>query len=305
MKNVIRCLLLALVSGLTFACQNSKTSSQPAFLQARLIAIVVEDLGSSLDWYSQVLGGTLIKPIDSFPDYDLRMAFLQVGDFHLELIESGSAVPRSEILPSPEVSLGGWFKIGFLLPDIEAKYTQLQKIDSINFVTGIGELPENELPIKWPRRFFLLQDPDGNYVQFFDGGAEENPSPWLFMNTVQDLSTAISWYSTHLGFTHHETVGELGNRRAIVERDNCVIELFEPAQVLPIKEIASDQLILGFSKLAFGVNRFDTLLTQFRGGQVEISHGPASSTFPWADQYVIVKDEEGTWVQLFEQRNTH
>ncbi len=300
MKNPTHSLFFAMITWLSVACQGSKTPPQTTIFQARLMAIVVEDLEQSLDWYSQVLGGRLAQPIDSFPDYDLRIAFLQIGDFHLELVESGSSIQRSEILSDPDVSLGGWFKIGFLLSDIDDKYAELQKKDNLNFVTGIGELPESELPIKWPTRFFLLQDPDGNYVQFFDGGTEEVASPWLFMNTVQSLPTAISWYSTHLGFTHHQTVGESGNQRAILERDNCVLELFEPTQVMPRKETSSDNLILGFSKLAFGVSKFDALLTQFKDEQVEISHGPGTSTFVWANQYAIVKDQEGNWVQLFE-----
>lgn len=300
MKNATRTLLYILIIGLSVACQDNQPDTQTESFQVRLMAIVVEDLEVSLKWYSQVLGGTLEKPIDSFPDYDLRIAFLQVGDFHLELIESGSSIQRSEILPDPTISLGGWFKIGFLVQDIDIKYAELQKMDSLDFVTGIGDLPQNELPIKWPKRFFLLQDPDGNYVQFFDSGAGANPSPWLFMNTVQDLPTAISWYTSHLGFTHHETVGESGNRRAVLERDDYVIELFEPVQVLPASKAPSENLILGFSKLAFGVDKFEALLTQLKNEQIQISYGPETSTFSWANQYVIVKDEEGNWIQLFE-----
>ena len=295
---IIRLLLLTFLVGQATACEQETPRSAPNIFQPQLMAIVVENLEQSLTWYTQVLEGTLERPIDSFPDYGLRIAFLQVGEFHLELIESKTSIQPADLLPNTDTYMGGWFKIGFTLSDIEAKYEQLKAIEGIDFVTGIGVLPETNLPINWPTQFFLLKDPDGNYVQFFDGGAGKEPTPWLFMNTVKELPNAISWYTQHLGLTHQETVGDPGNRRAILSHDNFVLELFEPATVLT-QAIPGDSMAIGFTKLAFGLNTFDTLTAQFQRENIEIVYGPEVSDSPWASQYLIVKDAEGNYVQLF------
>lgn len=294
-----RHLILVLLLGQGTACEQETSQSPPNIFQPQLMAIVVENLEQSLNWYTQVLDGTLEKPIDSFPDYGLRIAFLQVGDFHLELIESKTSIQPADLLPNTDAYLGGWFKIGFLLSDINAKYDQLQAIENLNFLTGIEDLPGTTLPINWPAQFFLLEDPDGNYVQFFDSGAEETPTPWLFMNTVKNLPDAISWYTNNLGFTHHETVGEPGNRRAILAHGNCVLELFEPATAIT-QAIPGDSMAIGFTKLAFGLNTFDTLIAKLERENIQIVYGPEASNSPWASQYIIVKDAEGNWVQLFD-----
>ncbi|MBX2873885.1 MAG: VOC family protein [Saprospiraceae bacterium] len=286
------------------SCQEANTIHKPDSFQPQLMAIVVEDMEQSLDWYTKVLSCKIEKPIESFPDYGLRIAFLQLGEFHLEIIESSYSVHRSEISPDDNTALGGWFKVGFQVSDIQSTYDQLQQMDSLNFLSGIGNLPENELPIDWPTQYFLLTDPDGNFVQFFDGGATEVATPWLFMNTVKNLPAAISWYSNKLGFTHYETVGEIGNRRAVLARNHCVLELFEPAAVITSKEIGEDSMVLGFSKLGFGIETFDSLSKNLREEQVEITYGPGPSTFPWATQYLIAKDEEGTWIQFFDLKTS-
>jgi len=296
---ITRLLLLTFLVGQATACEQEVSQSPANIFQPQLMAIVVENLEQSLDWYTQVLEGTLEKPVDSFPDYGLRIAFLQVGDFHLELIESTAAIQPADLLPNTDAYLGGWFKVGFMLSDIKAKYDQLKTIEALDFVTGIGELPATNLSISWPTQFFLLKDPDGNYVQFFDGGVGEEPTPWLFMNTVKDLPKAISWYTQHLGFTHHETLGDPGNRRAILAHDNFVLELFEPATVVT-HAIPGDSMAIGFTKLAFGLNTFDTLTTNLQRENIPIVYGPEVSDSPWASQYIIVKDMEANWVQLFD-----
>lgn len=296
---IIRLLLLTFLVSQATACEQEAPSSMPNIFQPQLMAIVVENLEQSLNWYAQVLEGTLERPIDSFPDYGLRIAFLQVGEFHLELIESKTSIQPADLLPNTDAYLGGWFKMGFMLSDIKTKYDQLKGIDALDFVTGIGELPASNLPITWPTQFFLLKDPDGNYVQFFDGGAEKEPTPWLFMNTVKDLPNAISWYTQHFGFTHQETVGDPGNRRAILSHDNFVLELFEPTTVVT-NAIPGDSMTIGFTKLAFGLNTFDTLTANLHRDNIPIVYGPEASDSPWASQYIILKDVEGNWVQLFD-----
>ena len=96
------------------------------------------------------------------------------------------------------------------------------------------------------------------------------------------------------------TLGEKGNRRAILERNNYVLELFEPDEVIKITEISMDSTILGFRKMAFGVENLTSLSTEMEKQQVEIITPIEKSDFDWANQAMIVKDVDGNWTQLFE-----
>ena len=298
-KNNTSFILLAFL--VLFGCNKKQSEVAPDNFEPRLIAIAVKDIATSIQWYTQKLGFVVEKDIVELTDYHLKRAFLKLDDFHLEIIEYDTAYKASEILPTADSYIGGMFKIGFLLHDIQRVYNRFQEMEDVEILAGIGELPENSLPIKWPSKYFLVQDPDGNYIQFFDSGKNENAVPWLFMVTVENLENAISWYTSNLGFNHHQTIGTVGNRRAILERNDCVLELFGPTNVIKSNNLPADSLVLGFKKIAFGVNNMDTVVSIFDKGKVEIAMplSPADD-FDWANQSIIVKDPEGNWTQLFD-----
>ena len=256
-----------------------------------------------MNWYTQVLGFEVEKDLQAYPDYQMKMAFLKLGDFHLELIEYANVYNPSEVLPNPDSYVGGVFKIGFAVQDIQKVYERLNNMEEVNMVAELGELPENTLPITWPTHYFLIQDPDGNYLQFFDEGATPTPAPWLFMVTVDSLEGAISWYTENIGFTHHQTLGEEGNQRAILARNNYVLELFEPAHVVKAADIPTDTTVLGVKKIAFAVEEVPRLAAQFEERPVEITMplSPAKD-ITWATQTMIVKDPEGNWIQVFDSK---
>jgi len=116
------------------------------------------------------------------------------------------------------------------------------------------------------------------------------------MITVDNLENSISWYSEILGFKHHQTMGEKGNRRAVLERNNYVLELFEPNHLITANQISNDSTILGFKKIGFGLES----LTALNQEKVEIIYPVEESDFKWAEKAMIIKDSEGNWTQLFE-----
>lgn len=297
LKQIVLFLLITLMG-----CKNPKQGIEKEVFSPKLIGIFVENIENSINWYTKNLGFEIEKEIQAYPDYGLKLAFLKVDDFQLEIIEKTPSYKQSEVSSNPEVSLGGLFKMGLVVNDLQSKYAQLKQSEEVVFVAELGLLPKNSMPIKWPTQHFLIQDPDGNYVQIFDSGDSEEVAPWLFMITVEDLEKTVSWYSENLGFTHHQTIGKVGNRRAVLERNNYVLELFEPEKVIIADKISTDSTLLGFKKIAFGVRDLNALSSELEKRRVEVVLPLEKSDFDWAEKAMIAKDIEGNWTQLFETK---
>lgn len=281
------------------SCSQVESPQKDTF-QTQLIAICVEDLETSLKWYAEKLDFEIEKDIEDYPDYGLKLAFMRLGELHLELIESKSSIISSTLLPNKESYIGGGFKLGLRLNDLQQKFDRLKEMPDVEFVVEIGDLPANDLPIKWPSQHFLIKDPDGNFIQFFDGGENQPATPWLFMLIVADLEKSISWYKQNLGFTHHQTVGNTGNKRAVLERNDYILELFEPLHVIKANELPADSLVRGYVKTAFAVENIYEISANFEEDSIEIIMPIEDSDFDWATKAMIVKDPEGNWTQLFE-----
>ena len=280
---------------------NAQTNDAQEF-QVKLLAISVSDINTSIDWYGK-LGFKLEDAVQEYPDYNLKIGFLRQGNFYLEILEQGGALKSSELLPSEDSYLGGVFKIGFSVQNIQQLFDDLKLQKDITFVTGIGDLPPSDLPIDWPSQYFLIQDPEGNMIQFFDGGINGNLTPWLSMIVVENLQSAIAWYETNLGFNYLETFGETGNKRAIMERNGFALELYEPAEVLTTNEQTPAQSPLGFRKLAFTHSDLKQAEHNFQSSSTEIVVSPQKSDLDLADQHMIIKDLEGNWIQLFQVKS--
>jgi len=253
-----------------------------------------------MEWYQKVLEVEIEIAPKYDPDSRFKSVFLEVNDFHLELIEKDTSYHRSEILTGEDEYLGGIFKIGFATQNIEKIYNQLKSIHGIDFVTEIQDLPPNTLPIKWPKKHFLVKDPDGNYIQFFDTETEAEIMPWLMMITVEKLENAIAYYTQNLAFKHYQTIGEIGNRRAILAHNNQVLELFEPRNVVKANELSTDRVLLGFNKLGFEVDNFDALKITVVKDSLEVIVPPEKSTFGWTKRSMMLKDGEGNLLHFFE-----
>jgi len=294
MNRIVQIILLLIVTNL--GCKEKVETPQKDIFRPNLIALFVEDIDSSLNWYKEKLNFEVERAIEEYPDYGLKIAFLESNGFHLEIIEKTNSFKQSEINRSEDRYVGGVFKIGFKTNGLENLHNDLKELEDVEFVTDIGVLPENKIPIPWPTKYFLIKDPDGNFIQFFDSGNSKQISPWLIMLTVDNLESSISWYSKTLGFKHHKTMGKKGNQRAILERNNYVLELFEPNYVIKANQISTDSTVLGFKKIAFAIEDLSSLKQE----KVEIISPIEKSDFEWAKKAMIVKDLEGNWTQLFE-----
>lgn len=284
---------------ISIGCKEISQPTKTSSFSPILLALFVEDIDTSLQWYTEKLGFEVENAIEDYPDYGLKLAFLSLNDFHLEIIEKKNSYKSSDVLRRGETYVGGVFKIGLKTNNLSHLYERLKLFEDVEFVTGIGELPENKLPIKWPTKHFLIEDPDGNYIQFFNSGEDEGIKPWLTMISVRDLESSISWYENNMNFRHFETMGEKGNRRAVMERDNYILELYEPELVFNFDE-NSDSTFLGFSKIAFGVNDLNRVDSILKNENSKIVMPIEESDFDWAEKAMIAKDSEGNWIQFFE-----
>lgn len=127
-------------------------------LRPRLIAISVADLDASVDWYRRIFGFEVGETYE-FPDEGMRLAFVERDGFELELIELAGAVPDDPPEPYNPSTRRGFNKLAFWSDGIAALYER-----------ALAHGADVQSPLSPSRRlgrFFILSDPDGNWIQVF------------------------------------------------------------------------------------------------------------------------------------------
>jgi methylmalonyl-CoA/ethylmalonyl-CoA epimerase len=141
----------------------SDSSWRDAVRRPALIAISVERLDRAMCWYREVLGFSP-TPVNDLPAYHLRLAFMDRGDFRLELIELTGARARRPLLPDStnDASLHGFGKVTLHAPSLAPLMAHFQEL-GVPFAVPPRESPEG--------RWFMIRDPEGNLWQFVETGA--------------------------------------------------------------------------------------------------------------------------------------
>ena len=123
-------------------------------------AIIVNNLDTSALWY-QSLFDLKVRNLPDVPE-GFRVAILESTGFVLELIENKSWLDPKKILEGkPEgTQIRGFFKIGFKVDNMDAWINHLKK-----FNVAVNRIYKDDASNK---RNFLVPDPDGNLVQFFE-----------------------------------------------------------------------------------------------------------------------------------------
>lgn len=136
----------------------SERAARPS-LTPRLIAVSVSDMDRSLAWYRDMLGFEIVETYDFEAD-GMRVGFASRGGFEIEIIEITGAPAFDAPEPGNPATRQGWVKFAFATDDIDALYAR---------VTAAGA--QIHSPLSDSRRtggrFFILLDPDGNWVQVF------------------------------------------------------------------------------------------------------------------------------------------
>jgi glyoxylase I family protein len=123
-------------------------------------AVIVTDIEKSSKWYQSVFGVTVKSRMEDPKAY--KVVILESPNLVLELLELKGSVPRSEALKGkPDgTQIQGLFKIGFVVTDMDKC---LQHLKSLNI-----DVPRVWTDQSTKKRNFLITDPDGNIIQFFD-----------------------------------------------------------------------------------------------------------------------------------------
>ncbi len=124
--------------------------------------LVVANLDSSIQWYSDHLNLHLVNRTDR-ADLGLRQANLRSFTMLIELVELQSTVsPDKALVGLPKGSrVTGYYKFGMVLEDFDDYLAHLESLG-----TAIhGRVVQDPVSGK---RTFLIKDPDGNLLQFFD-----------------------------------------------------------------------------------------------------------------------------------------
>lgn len=157
MRNKIFLSILVMIIVCTTHAQNtSAIKYQPYFS-----AVIVKDVDSSTAWYQSVFDLKVINRIND-TERGIRVMILEASTFLLELIENKSwPDPKKLLADKPEgTRMQGYFKMGFKVADIDACIKRLAELKIIpeRIYTDSDTKKKN----------FLINDPDGNLVQFFE-----------------------------------------------------------------------------------------------------------------------------------------
>jgi catechol 2,3-dioxygenase-like lactoylglutathione lyase family enzyme len=162
----MRRLVQLLVTGLLL-WHVAATPAQPADKSIRpsLVAISVANLDAAIKWYETNLDFTL-KEKKEFPQHGLRIAFLELNGFELELVEDEKSISLAAIqknLPEAddEAKIQGLVKLAFTVDDIDSLNSKL-KANGVKFQMDLSKSNRQE-----GVRYIVVRDSDGNWIQLF------------------------------------------------------------------------------------------------------------------------------------------
>jgi catechol 2,3-dioxygenase-like lactoylglutathione lyase family enzyme len=123
------------------------------------VGISVANLEESVDWYVEMLGFELARPINRNPDSEMTTAHISRGDFTIELFEIEGSAPLPEYRrdPSADLRVHGLAHFAFEVDDAFAVMEELES-KGVEIV-----LPPRE---GGGTAFFFVNDNSGNSFEF-------------------------------------------------------------------------------------------------------------------------------------------
>lgn len=123
------------------------------------VGISVANLEESVEWYVEMLGFELVRPINRDPDATMTIAAIRRGDFTIELFEIEGAEPLPDYRkdPSADLRVHGLAHFAFEVDDARAVMRELEAKGVEIVLPPRGE----EGPA-----FFFVADNSGNTFEF-------------------------------------------------------------------------------------------------------------------------------------------
>ena len=157
MKYSLTILLFIFFISTSFSQHKSLPSLKPNFT-----AIIVQQMDSSLQWYTRNLGFEILNETN-LEARGIRQANLQRETAKIELIQLSTAIHPQAILAEkpPRTQIGGFFKFGFAVADFDAWLAWLTEA-KVEFHGSVVNDPVTQ------KRMLIIKDPDGNRIQLFE-----------------------------------------------------------------------------------------------------------------------------------------
>lgn len=152
--------LIALVLAQAFPMVARAQSDDVGFdVKIDHVGISVANLEESVDWYVDMLGFELVRPINRNPDSAMTIAAIRRGDFTIELFEISGAAPLPEYRrdPSADLRVHGIAHFAFEVDDARAVMAELEA----KGVEIVLRPREGNGPA-----FFFVRDNSGNSFEF-------------------------------------------------------------------------------------------------------------------------------------------
>lgn len=133
--------------------------AETASMRPSLVALQVGDLDASIGWYTKYLDFQQ-KARREFPDHQLKLAILNLGDFDLELVENSKTLKKAEVLSGRDTDITGFTKITFTVANVGKLF---QRLSDKGATFAITLRDSNTKP---DEQFFLVLDNEKNWLQF-------------------------------------------------------------------------------------------------------------------------------------------
>lgn len=149
----------------TGIAQNAKAAlglSTLAAPKAYFSALIVSDLDTALNWYTEVLGFSILNQVN-MQERGFRQANLKNSNILIELLEINTSVSKNDITTQfgQRARVDGFFKFGFEVEDFDRWLKHLEE-KGASFHGKVVEDPNSS------KKMILVLDPDGNRLQFFE-----------------------------------------------------------------------------------------------------------------------------------------
>ena len=150
-------LLLPMIS-----CTSISQKHSLSDISASFVAIIVDDIDQSIEWYTKKLGFEVIDRVD-LEKRGLSQSNLKNGDTRLELIELSTALSIDDLLDESAKSsrVKGFFKFGLTVSKFDEWVSHLEAVKA----EFHGEVVKDNSTGK---RMIIIRDPDGNRIQIFE-----------------------------------------------------------------------------------------------------------------------------------------
>jgi len=155
--NRMRVLVAMLLA--VFGIAESLADGESTSMRPTLVALQVENLEATARWYTDYLDFQP-KVRKEFPEQQLKLAILGLGDFDLELVENARTLKRSQVLSGPATDITGFAKITFAVGDVARLFHRLKE-KGATFAISLRD--SNTRP---DEQFFVVLDNEKNWLQF-------------------------------------------------------------------------------------------------------------------------------------------